>query len=1020
MLTLRHLRHAASAWARCLLPVFLLSLTHVCWASATLFDRFEHRRWTRADAAPSQIGALAQTRDGYLWLGTNDSLYRFDGLHFVRYSATNGKSLGIVSTLQAEDEGLWVGFRTGGVSLVTEEKITSYGVSDGLPNGVVYGIVKDRSGAVWAAANDGLARFDGKQWHRIGADWSFPGQHAHAVFVDRAGKLWAANEQRLFYLPPGGRAFIDTGLSVDRVNQISQAPDGAIWVAERYGGVLRRIAEQGGAVSTMDVIEGASRLLFDSNGATWVAANGGIRYVPASTTDVPPIRDALSLAQQFYVKDGLSADTVRAILEDEDGNIWLGTTAGLDRFRASAMVVADLPKQALNFALAAGQDGSIFAGTSNLPAMRLDRRGLTRLDVPAPIQSAFSDSTGAVWLAGTHGIWRAQNDAAEFVAPLPTTDLPDSAARALTVDREGNVWLSVNRTGLFVLRDGRWTKKRAPSDDPRQIMPVTASKDAQGYLWFGYRNNLIVTYDGDKERHWGAREGLLVGHVTAMLHLDSHTWVGGQHGLARFDGEHFHHLLLPDNGLFDNIYAIMATPSGVLSDPNGYDLWLHSKGGIFQLTASELQQAMLDPEHPVRYRSHEAMGGLANDPHQVLPVPTAVRTTDGRLWFSTSSGVIWLDPTHSAKRHATSKPIIESFTADGKEHLSDRLSRLGPQPGRIEIAYTALDLSGYPGLHFRYRLDGHDSRWQQVGTARTAVYNDLGPGQYRFRVRTINPDGILSADEASLSFTIRPMFYRDPWFIFLFIIMVFVALWLLYRVRMHSATEQLRARLQERHEERERIARELHDTLMQGVHGLVLSFQAAIESLPPAHPSRKKIERVLDRADLVLVEARNRVNDLREGADCSENPLTALRAVLSEWNSASCPLITFDTQGVPRPLHPIVGEESYAIGREAIVNTLQHANAQNMEIKVIYGRHAFQLIIADDGVGIDPQYLPPTTRPGHWGVHGMFERADKIGGKLSILRGAKGGTTTELTIPASTAYRESRRDLGSWLRSLFR
>lgn len=1025
--TKQQLLTPGNRWRTCTALAIHMLLVCLPWFSTTatasdyLLDMLEHHRWTVADEGPSQVGALAQTRDGYLWLGTNDSLYRFDGLDFARYTPPDGNPLGIISVLKAEDEGLWAGLRTGGISLITDTGITTYPVSAGLPGGVVYSIAKDHSGAVWIAANDGLARFDGNAWQRIGTDWNFPGRHARAVLVDRDGTLWAANEDRLFYLPSGARAFVDAGIAVGWVSQMAQAPDGAIWMAERYGGSLRRIVpSEGDAATQVTVIDGANGLLFDSAGAIWVGTSGkGVRYVPASASlNALSITDALDHQEAFMAKDGLSADNVLPILEDVDGNIWVGTSAGLDRFRPSAMVSAAFPHNAQNFALVAGAAGSVWAGTSNLPAMRLSSTGLTTLDIPAPISNAFGDANGDIWMAGSNGIWRAQGDKIERVASLPTQDALDSAVRAMTLDQAGDLWVSINRKGLFVLRDGRWSIVAPPNADPSQLMPVSATTDPLGRLWFGYRNNLIVTHDGKVQRHWGADEGLKVGHVTAMLHQGHLTWVGGQRGVAFFDGERFHSLHLPDNGLFDNIYAILAVPPREPEGDGSYDLWLHGKAGVYQLTARELKRAIADPLYQIGYRSYEVIGGLANDPHQVLPLPTAVRSTDGRLWFSTSKGVTWIDPTRYVQSKAAPKVVIQSFNVDGKEPPPSELSRLGAEPRSIEISYTALSLSGMQGLHFRYLLEGFDTDWQQAGSKRSAIYTGLGPGDYRFRVLASNQDGLLSTEEAVLSFSIRPVFYHTPLFIVLSGLAVVSVLWMLHRFNIRRSAQNLRDRLEERHAERERIARELHDTLLQGVQGLMLSFQAATEQIPSTHPARGRMERALDRADQVLVEARERVNNLRDLNEPALNLIDAFAAVTSELQLEGSTRFTLSSHGTPLPLHPIVGEESYRIGCEAIMNAFRHANAQNVEIQIVYTKHAFQLSVGDNGSGINPQYLPPNIRPNHWGLHGMLERAEKIGGRLSIQRGAHSGTEIQLTVPAATAYRRIPRRLSQWLRVL--
>lgn len=986
-------------------------------ASQDLHDALEHRRWTIADEGPSQVGALAQTPDGYLWLGADDSLYRFDGLRFSRYPSPDSEPIGIVSTLHAGVAGLWVGLRMGGVRLVTARGMRTYGTDQGIPEGVVYGIAEDRQGAVWVAANDGLARFDGNAWQRIERDWGFPGHNARAVFVDRDGTLWAANEERLFFLPDGAKGFQDAGVAVGWVNQITQAPDGAIWLVERYSGSLRRVLPgQAEASVQTQVVEGANQLLFDRKGALWIGTTGhGLRHISSPVDAGPALREN---PEAFTSKDGLSADSTRPLLEDSEGSLWVGTRTGLDRFRPRRLIAAELPQGAVNLALASGADGGLWVGASNHTAMRLTGSGLEHLAIPAPINAAMTDAEGTVWMAGSTGIWRTKGVHTEHVAALPTQASLDSPVRAMTRDGQGNLWVSINRTGLFLLKDGQWSWQTPPTRQANQIMPVTAATDLQGRLWFGYRDNLIVTRDAQGERLWGDADGLNIGHVTAMLHMPSRTWVAGQRGVAYFDGKRFHGLRLPDNGLFDNIYALLAAPSPLQQEVSREDLWLHSKAGIFQITASELARAFADPAHRVRYRSYETRSGLANDPHQVLPLPTAVRTTDGRLWFSTNRGVAWIDPARTRQNSVTPRIQIESVSVNGKTLPVEAPLELSAQTRRIEISYSALSLSAQEDLHFSYRLDGFDDTWHQVDSRRSVVYTGLGPGEYRFRVMASDQAGVTSAKAAELHFTIAPLFYRTPLFLLVCGALLVAVLWALHLFNMRRVAAQLRARLEARHEERERIARELHDTLLQGVQGLMLSFQAATHLIPPHDQARIKLERALDRADQVLAEGRDRVLDLRQLNPVEPGLDEALGILGRELEQDGNTAFSLSVRGGSLPLHPIVREESYRIGREAIFNAIRHADARNVDITITYAAHAFQLNITDNGQGIDPQYLPPHTRPNHWGLCGMRERAERIGGRLSIRRGTHRGTEIQLTVPALTAYRNMPRRLGLWLRNL--
>lgn len=399
-----------------------------------------------------------------------------------------------------------------------------------------------------------------------------------------------------------------------------------------------------------------------------------------------------------------------------------------------------------------------------------------------------------------------------------------------------------------------------------------------------------------------------------------------------------------------------------------------------------------------------------------LGIISALKAENEGLWFSTRKGGI--DPARHQEARPAPSVVIESFNVDGREPLPDELPHLAPDPRHIEITYSARSLSSTQDVHFRYKLEGFDTEWQQAGPERSARYTGLGPGDYRFRVQASNQDGVPSVEEAVLSFSIRPVFYRIPLFLTLSGLALASILWMLHRFNLRRSAQQLYARLEERHAERERIARELHDTLLQGVHGLMLSFQVATEQIPSNHPARCKMEKALDRADQVLEEARDRVNDLRDLNEPALNLIEAFSAVTCELQQQSSTRFALSSQGTPRPLHPIVGEESYRIGCEAIMNAFRHADAQNVEISIIYTRHAFQLSVDDNGKGIDPQYLPPNVRPRHWGLCGMQERARKIGGRLSIRRGVYRGTEIQLTVPAFTAYRHVPRRFGQWLRTL--
>jgi signal transduction histidine kinase/ligand-binding sensor domain-containing protein len=991
-----------------LLVLAHLLLAGLAWAEVRPLERMEHRRWIAADGGPSQVGAIAQTRDGYLWLGTNDSLYRFDGFRFARYEAEGKNTLNIVSALLAVGDDLWVGLRFGGVRVIRADGMRHYLSGPSLPEGTIYSLARDRGSAIWAAADDGLARFDGARWELVGGSWNFPGRKARAVFVDRDGILWAANENRLFYLPEGSRSFVDTGLTVDWVSQITQAPDGAIWLTERYSGKLHRVVLAEGKVAAASAATNTPSigLLFDRHGSLWISTTGnGVQYVanPASLA-------AVAAREPFTASNGLSSDFIWKMLEDDEGNLWVGTNAGLDRFRPRTLMPAGFPAGTLNFALAAGKDGSLWAGPSNRPAMRLADGQLSMLEMPAPVTCAMHDAEGSIWMGGPSGIWRSQGKGLVHVAALPPGALAESAVRAMVRDRAGDLWVSINRLGLFRLHAGAWTALAAPSAALNQRMPVSASADPQGRLWFGYRDNLLVTRDAAGEQRWGKADGLNVGHVTALAHHGQRTWVGGQHGIGFIDGVRFHPLRLPENGLFDNIYAIIPVP---VRDGQGEDLWIHSKSGIFQLMAAELKRAFADAGHRIRYRSYDLMGGLANDPYQVLPLPTAIRTSDGRLWFSTSSGVAWIDPNRPPSEQAGPTVVIDAVSVDGARLPNTSSATLGAGTQRIVIDYTALSLSAPERLNFRYRLDGYDTNWHDAGRQREAVYTGLGAGDYTFRVLAHNKDGLPSTQEALFSFSIPRAFYLRPPFLVLAGGLGLALLSLLYRINMRRAARHLRQRLEERHSERERIARELHDTLLQGITGLILRFQAVADSMPKEHPARRDLEQTLDRADQVLVEGRDRVRNLRSALDPSTLQ-DALRSTGAELEHAGGSAFALTVLGVPQPLLPEVRDEAYRIGHEAIVNAFAHAGARHVTVGIDYATHLFQMKISDDGRGICPDYLGADGRPDHWGLRGMHERARRIDATLRVRSAVGQGSQVLMSLAAGRAYLRPPRRARGW------
>jgi signal transduction histidine kinase len=475
--------------------------------------------------------------------------------------------------------------------------------------------------------------------------------------------------------------------------------------------------------------------------------------------------------------------------------------------------------------------------------------------------------------------------------------------------------------------------------------------------------------------------------------------VGGDLGFARFDGRRFTPIVDAAGDSFTGVSGIIATRGG--------DLWLNGNVGITHFSRSEVERVSRDPSHRVQAETLDYLDGVPGTAQQLRPLPSAMETTDGRLWFSTTGGLVLIDAARIV-RNALPPPVtVWSIRSEGIRYPAMTADlQLPIHTTTLQIDYTAGSLTVPERVGFRYQLEGSDPDWQDAGNRREAFYTNLAPGRYTFRVIASNNDGVWNTSGASLHFTIRPAFYQTTWFHVLCILMCLALLAALYRVRMQQVTAHVRARLEERLAERERIARELHDTLLQGVHGLILRFQAATDRIPGREPARALMERALERADELLDESRARIKDLRVSTVGVIELSHALVAIGEQLALTHPARFRANTEGTPRDLHPIVREEALLLGREALVNAFRHANASQIEVDVLYSETALRIRVRDNGGGIDPSVLHEGGRVGHWGLLGMRERATKLSAHLDIWSTQGAGTEIDLRVPAAVAYRQ--------------
>lgn len=946
---------------------------------------FEHTRWSAREGFPGQVTAMAQTADGFLWLATGQSLYRFDGLSLEHYRPADGNVFPRVSALAAHPDGsLWVGLRQGGLVRVSAGQTRSFGPGQGVPPGIPYALAVDATGAVLAAVDGQLVSGDERGWRRAALEGNSANPGIRSVFVDQTGGAWAGGA-RLWHRPPGQTRFSLSSVDTRGILAIAQAPDGRIWAADAASPHVRPITNGSAAPALNQGLQHlASTMAFGTDGGLWLGTPGeGVLF--AATPDHAPE----SRMRRFSGAQGLSGDVVGSALRDREGTLWFGTNAGLDRFRQADLVRAGFPSGAYNFALAIDGDGAVWAGSSNRPAKRLRNRSLATSAVPSPVTVAHAGRDGRVWLAGPHGIWRSDGEHVERLLDLPDGVPAQANVRALVEDGAGDLWASINFRGLFRWHNGAWERQPAHGPLPHHGEPVRAVVDSSGSPWFGYRDNLLVNVGPEGTRSWGVADGLSVGHVTAILFTDSHRWIGGSLGLSLFDGETFIPVSFANDFRVSGLHGLVETVTG--------ELWLHGNEGVIRIDAEQMARFLNDPSYRVQPRTLRPLDHLADDSRQLRPLPTAVTDTEGMVWLATSDGVRRVDPRRVVDGEAPPPAQVVSIRGDDHPAVPAHNAILPPLTRRVVVSYTAPGLKYPEILRFRYRLAGEEQTWHESGAAREASYQGLRPGQYRFEVASAYGDGRWTEPTTTM-FSIRPALHQTRGFIAACIVAGLLALWLAYQYRMGRLAADVRARIEERHSERERIARELHDTLLQSVQGLILRFQAASDILPPDAPARRHLEAALEQADQVMTEGRDRVTGLRLHEPQDGELLPALAAIGHELADEHGVDFRTMTQGTMGPLDPQVRAELFRIGREALINAFRHAEATAVELEINGDRQGLQLRVRDDGIGIPATILRRQARRGHWGLAGMRERADRIGAKFELWSRENSGTEIEIRL----------------------
>ena len=950
-------------------------------------EGYKLHHWSVEEGAPGRINAIVQSRDGFLWVGGVDGLYRFDGLSFERIGPrpTDPGRMVVARLLAARDGTLWIGLaRRKGMLVLRGGKLASAAMPN--PSREVNDIVEGPDGAIWVTrggrATKSLARWHRGRWTEFDTSSGLPEQPAWNPLFTRDGTMWLTTDDAVYRKEPGRDRFTPTGISTVPRATLAESADGTIWLTEKRQ--TRAIARKGQlkASGPRFATPFGIRTIFDRHGDLWIAtwSSGVFRF-----TDPGSSRRAQA---HLTSRNGLLSDPVRAVFEDREGNVWIGGELGLNMVRRVPISPArGVPSDpAINHMLAADLEGNVYVA-NDMSVYAIRPRGNPQAIWTSPIQieALCRARRGGIWivLRGRALLLQQGRIGASFAMPN------SFAANSCGEDVQGRLWLPALQAGLFVLESGR--SRAWPGVDGTAHIPGNIAIMADGGAAIHFRGTapkLVsmpfialtdsgVTSDGV--------EGLLPGARSL--------YTSGAAGLAA--------PLLPGSPMLaSRLYPWASSINGLVQTPRG-DTWTIGDLGVVRLKTADLDRAFANPGVPVPYRVFDFRDGLSSFVQKSSGLQM-VAGSDGRIWFATRDTVETIDPAAIVANPRPPGQLIRTVAIGQKSLPASSNMQIAANVTALTIEYTATCLSAPLRVRFRYRLIGDGNDWIDAGTRRSASFSNLKPGNYRFELLAANEDGVWNRKPAVLEFTIARAFHQTWWFRALAVIAVLGGLYLIYAIRVQQLSRQIRLRLMVRTGERERIARELHDTMIQGVQGLILRFQAVADRFADDPEAQAILQPALERAEEVLVEGRERVTGLRKprSRDFHEelirlvgNPIYPQERIV--------PLVLARAE---RPIAAGIIDDLLAVLGEALGNAACHSEASRIEVGLRYGRWTFAAYVRDNGIGMHEDVVEAGGKPGHFGLVGMRERIQAIGGKLVVESALGFGTVVELQLPTRKAY----------------
>ncbi|HEY0795926.1 MAG TPA: two-component regulator propeller domain-containing protein [Acidisarcina sp.] len=999
----------------------LLLLLAVCGlapaAHASDIGPFNYTRrvWQVQDGlAEDVVQAFAQTADRYFWIGTTAGLVRFDGAEFVTYNSRNVPALtekSIFCLLADRDGGLWIGTEGGGLVLYRDGVFRAFSLGDGLTNAFVRRVYQDSRGTIWIGTDGGLFQVSGKRIVRVDNNANIPMLAVHAIREDAQGGIWAGGS-RLVRIENGkAREYHLRGeLSEYRVKSILAEKNGTVWVGTvsglyrmpggggtpgrglRYGdpgaGTLRGRKshradfDAGPEFDAVSGIHGTVRALWQGlDGALWIGMIGQGAIVLGEGR-MTPLRSP----------GWLPSNTVLNFFGDFEGNIWIGTQHGMLRLSKTVVSTIPLPGAAdSDFGTVYGDgDHDLWMASSRLFLVHNGTaRPYTFAGAPGiRVRNVFRDRDGTLWL-GTDGAGVFKNGPGKVRHFTTREGLVNNYIRAFLQSRDASIWIATDE-GISHWQNGKITSYQ-PKDGLCYGNERAMLEDAAGDLWIGTERG-ISHMRGNVFLHDVATDKLQNEKVWS-IHQDETggLWFGTRtNGLYRWKSGRLAHFTTADGLVSDSIYQI-------LEDGRHY-FWMSGPDGVSRVRREDLDGAA---EHGGKRLAVTLFGisqGIEMTEIYGGTQPSGFLASDG-VWFPSSQGPIHISSDAGA---GTEPPpvALDKVLVDGQERSFNSDLILKPNNRKIQFNYTAVSLRSPEGIRYRYKLEGFDREWTEAGAQRQVSYTNLSPGAYRFRVVAFNIADPASTTSTAIGMRQEPYFYRTPWFVICAVLISIALIWISHLRRLR----ELRLRFNAVLEERSRVAREMHDTLIQGCVS-VSTLLEGVSSQGDAEGEERSNLLNVARAQLHLTldDARRALWNLRRDATLSSEVGPLLFSMANEISKESHTRISCQTSGKPYSIPTAQARELLMVTREALYNSVHHSSPSVVNLRISFGKTRLGVEVADDGKGFDTEAIRDSSN-GHYGLIGMRERIEKMKGEFAIESRRGSGTRLEFTVPCNPVF----------------